>query len=508
MLSPLSLTFLSILLILVASRFARSLIWVPWSIERRLRRQGVRGPSRHPISGNAGDIRRLIAAANKAKPIHGDFDHGGVVGPVLPHYELWTRLYGKTFLFWFGSKPRLVVREPELIKEVMLDRAGSFERVRFNPLSKHLFGEGLVGLDGAKWVQHRRVISPAFNIERVKGWVPAIVTSTLKMLEGWGRDSEGREFELDMHKELHNFTADVISRVAFGSCFEEGKQIFQMQEEQMHLVSIALRSIYIPGFRFLPTKRNRKRWQLDKEIRRLLRNLIEANGEASENSKNLLGLMISANKCQEDEKDQMTIDDIIDECKTFYFAGKDTTANLLTWALLLLALHQDWQRKAHEEIFQVCGSHHEPPNADHLSHLKILGMIINETLRLYPPAVFLMRQTTKDVRLGGLEIPSGTQLYMPTIAVHRDTQIWGEDAHRFDPSRFIEQRMHLASFFPFGLGQRICVGQNLALVEAKIALVMVLQRFSLAISPSYVHAPMLLLTLQPQFGAQILLRKI
>ncbi|KAK1322935.1 hypothetical protein QJS10_CPA02g01064 [Acorus calamus] len=275
------------------------------------------------------------------------------------------------------------------------------------------------------------------------------------MLEGWGRGSKCREFELDVHKELHNFTADVISRVAFGSCFEKGKQIFQMQEEQMHLVSIALRSIYIPGFRFLPTKRNRKRWQLDKEIRRLPRNLIEANGEASENSKNLLGLMISSNKSQEDKKDRMTIEDIINECKTFYFAGKDTTANLLTWALLLLVLHQDWQRKAREEIFQVCGGHHEPPNADHLSHLKIvglLGMIINETLRLYPPAVFLMRQTTKDVRLGGLEIPSDTQLYMPTITVHRDTQIWGEDAHRFDPSRFIEQRMHLASFFPFGLG--------------------------------------------------------
>lgn len=136
-------------------------------------------------------------------------------------------------------------------------------------------------------------------------------------------------------------------------------------------------------------------------------------------------------------------------------------------------------------------------------------MVLKETLRLYPLAVALLRLATKDTKLGTLDIPAGTQLYIPTIAIHHDAEVWGADASEFNPLRFAEGKVHhLGSFIPFGLGPTICVGQNLALVEAKVALAMILQRFEFVVSPSYVHAPMLLLTLQPQFGAQVLFRKI
>lgn len=124
--------------------------------------------------------------------------------------------------------------------------------------------------------------------------------------------------------------------------------------------------------RFIPTKNNQKRWRLNREIRGSLRKLIEINREECENSKNLLGLMISANKAEGEEK--MGIEEIIDECKTFYFAGKETTADLLTWSVLLLAFHQDWQNKAREEVNQVC-SDREFPSADELGNLKIVSLI-------------------------------------------------------------------------------------------------------------------------------------
>lgn len=135
-------------------------------------------------------------------------------------------------------------------------------------------------------------------------------------------------------------------------------------------------------------------------------------------------------------------------------------------------------------------------------------MIVNETLRLYTPAVLLNRQTSKTVKLGSLDIPAATELLVPLSAVHHDTEIWGEDVNEFNPLRFLETRRHLASFFPFGIGTRNCPGQNLAVAETKLVLAIIIRHYSFAVSPTYVHAPKLSINLEPQFGAQILFRAL
>ncbi|XBJ25469.1 hypothetical protein VPH35_003117 [Triticum aestivum] len=355
--------------------------------------------------------------------------------------------------------------------------------------SSSAFGEGLVGLTGEKWAHHRRVISPAFNMERVKVWIPEMSAIASSMLDKWAvQGGTHTEFEIDASKKFQTLSSDVISCVAFGSSYEEGKRVFQLQEEQIKLALLAMRTFYFPGFRFVPTKKNRRRHSLNQEIRSSLRKLIETNGRKCEDSKNLLGLMLSASKT--DNGFKMGIEEIIDECKTFYFAGKETTANLLTWATLLSALHKEWQDKARDEVHQV-------------------NMVLKETLRLYPPALSLSRTATKDVKLGKPDIPAGMQLNLPLVDIHHDVDIWGADAEEFDPSRFADDKSyHLGAYFPFGIGPAICVGQNIAMVEAKLVIAMVLQRFVIDVSPSYVHAPMMVMTLQPQYGAQVLVRKI
>uniref|UniRef100_A0A452Z342 Cytochrome P450 n=1 Tax=Aegilops tauschii subsp. strangulata TaxID=200361 RepID=A0A452Z342_AEGTS len=391
-------------------RVLRALVWAPHRLERRLRRQGIRGPPRSLISGNGADYGALVAAA-QSRPL-ASFHHA-IVGRVAPHYREWAARYGRPFVFWFGPRSWLVFSSPEVAKAALNDSTGTFDKAGngggSNPLARQLIGEGLVGLTGEKWAHHRRVISPAFNMERVKGWIPEMSAIASSMLDKWEvQGGTHTEFEIDASKEFQTFSSDVISRVAFGSSYEEGKRVFQLQEEQIKLALLAMRTFYFPGFRFVPTKKNRRRHSLNQEIRSSLRKLIEINGRKCEDSKNLLGLMLSASKT--DNEFKMGIEEIIDECKTFYFAGKETTANLLTWATLLLALHKEWQDKAHGEVYQVCGKH-KHPNAENLSSLKIVNMVLKETLRLYPPALFINRTVTRDVKLGKLDIPADGKSY-------------------------------------------------------------------------------------------------
>lgn len=139
-------------------------------------------------------------------------------------------------------------------------------------------------------------------------------------------------------------------------------------------------------------------------------------------------------------------------------------------------------------------------------------MILHEVLRLYPPAITMTRAVRKETKIGDISFPAGVDLVLPVLQVHHDHELWGEDAEQFNPERFeggvSKATKNTSIFFPFGGGPRLCIGYNFALLEAKLALSLILQRFWFELSPSYAHAPYTLLTLQPQHGAQIILHKL
>ncbi|XP_048441392.1 cytochrome P450 CYP72A219-like isoform X2 [Pyrus x bretschneideri] len=348
--------------------------------------------------------------------------------------------------------------------------------------------------------------------------LPAFYLSSSEMIKEWESLvlKEG-SCELDVRPCLENLTADMISRSAFGSSYKEGRKIFQLLREQAQLVTKVIQNVYIPGWRFVPTKMNKKMKGIDKEIRGLLMGIINKREEgirAGEATKDdLLGNLMESNlkEIKEHGNDKtvgMSMDDVIEECKLFYFAGQETTSLLLVWTMVLLGQNQIWQDRAREEVLQVFGSN--KPDFDGIIRLKVVTMILHEVLRLYPSPL-LVRTTSKTTELRNFSLPAGVEVALPLLLIHHDRELWGDDAQEFKPERFSEgvakTTKNKFTYFPFSGGPRVCIGQNFAMVEAKLAISLILQHFTFELSPSYAHAPSAKINLHPQFGAHIILHK-
>ncbi|XP_066309237.1 cytochrome P450 CYP72A616-like [Miscanthus floridulus] len=500
-------------------RLLNKLWWEPRRLERALRAQGLRGTSYRFLTGDLKEFGRLNQEA-WARPLPlGCHD---IVPRVTPFLSNNVREHGKACFSWFGPIPNVTITDPALVRDVLSNKFGHFQKPQFPALTK-LLSDGLTSHEGEKWVKHRRILNPAFHLEKLKLMLPAFSACCEELVSRWAQQSLGSDgsCELDVWPELQALTGDVISRTAFGSSYLEGRRIFELQSEQAERFVGAIQKIAIPGYMYLPTKNNRRMRQINKEVNSILRGLIgkrmqamKEEGESS-TSDDLLGLLLESNARHADENGGqstlgMTIEDVIEECKLFYFAGMETTSVLLTWTMVLLSMHPEWQDRAREEVTGLFGRN--KPEYEGLSRLKTVNMILYEVLRLYPPAVVFSRKTYKEMKIGDVTIPAGAIIELPVLFMHHDPDTWGNDVHDFKPERFAEgvskASKEPGAFLPFGWGPRICIGQNFALLEAKMALCMILQRFEFELAPSYTHAPHTVMTLHPMHGAQMKLRAI
>nr|KYP40612.1 Secologanin synthase [Cajanus cajan] len=498
-----------------------SLVLRPRSLRAKLQRQGIQGPPPHFYLGNIPQIKTLLLQVQSA-PTTQVKDKEQDVSPshawpltVFPHVQKWIKQYGSMYLFSSGNDQWLMVADIEMVKEIIMYTSLNLGKPTY--LSKDLgplLGQGILASSGQIWAHQRKIIAPELYLDKVKAMVNLIVESTNVTLRSWEArlESEGDISEIKVDEDLRSLSADIIARACFGSNYIEGKEIFSKLRDVQKLLSKVHAGI--PGSRYLPNKSNRQLWRLEKEINSKILKLIKQRQEETHEQDLLQMILEGAKNCEGSDgffSNSISRDRfMIDNCKNIFFAGYETTAITASWCLMLLATHQDWQDRARAEVLQVCGK--SAPDATMLKSLKTLTMVIQETLRLYSPQAHVVRTAFQDINLKGMLIPKGMNIQIPIPLLNQDPQLWGPDAHKFNPERFAKGAIGACKvpqlYIPFGIGPRVCVGQHLAMTELKEILSLILSKFRFSLSSSYCHSPAYHLVIEPAHGVVLKMSKI
>lgn len=503
--------------------------WDPASLSHSLLRAGLVVLPYSPIVGSVSELKRLRdAVASIVLPSASDHH---IAPLVLPFYTRISSQAGLPFVYWWGTQPRLVLSDPDDIKQILSSRFKDYKRstITYKFLGR-LLGIGLLTSEGKDWHNQRSILRHAFFPEKLNGMVDAMATCAMAMVKTWEKivEQEGGQAEVEVAHYIKDTMADIIARTSFGSSYEKGKAVF---EKQAQLVELMMQDMVanstIPGYKRIPTRMNLRCWKLEKSIQKDLEEIVEARRRAAKSGaaggnggygEDLLGLMLGSEEQIDAKRMRLSSRQVVDECKTFFFAGHETTSHLLAWSMVLLGHYSDWQERARQEVLsELAGL---PPAAHHLPKLKILGTIFYETLRLYPPIPELGprveasndRKSLHLKSMKGMQVPKGMSFAIPLLFLHRDKDLWGDDADEFNPERFdagiTKACKHPCAYLPFSFGPRTCIGQNFALMEAKVLLATLLQHFRFCLSPGYKHAPIAVITVRPKYGVPIILESL
>ncbi|XP_068668832.1 cytochrome P450 714C2-like [Aristolochia californica] len=485
----------------------------PQRIRRKQEKQGIYGPRPSFFLGNIPDIKKIQAKTVRARPEPGGQLSHDYYRTMFPHLEEWKRIYGPVFTFSIGVVPILHIADTELAKDLIQMKTIDLGKTPYLRKNRGaMLGNGVMASSGDIWLHQRKIIAPEFFMDKIKGMTDMMLESLKTLTDGWEKrvDSASGVVDMNVDSDLRTYTADVISKACFGSSFNEGKEIFSQLKTLQIALSKQTGDIGIPGLRYIPNKSNREAWRLDREIRLSIMKVIkEREKRKVAVARDLLQIILNSVRDGHISK-RIARSFIIDNCKTVYFAGHETSATTVAWVLLLLAKHPEWQDRVRAEIREVCKG--LAPDADMISKLKVLTMILQETMRLYPVALLTQREARRDMKVGNLEIPKGLNIWIPTMDLHQNPKLWGPDALEFNPERFANGvsgacKLPLA-YIPFGVGPRICLGQHFAMVQLKIVLSVVLSKFAFYPSPTYRHAVAYRLVLGPEDTVNLIVKRI
>ncbi|KAG8390195.1 hypothetical protein BUALT_Bualt01G0058300 [Buddleja alternifolia] len=507
-------------MILVFVYFFKILWLNPWQIRRKLQVQGIKGPKPSLLYGNVWEMQKIQASVMEKTANNEEFVAHDYTSTLFPYFEQWRKEYGSVYTYSTGKKQHLYINHPELVKE--MNHCISSDLGKPSYITRRLapmLGNGILRSNGHIWAQQRKIVAPQFFMDKVKGMVGLMMESAESLTRKWERCIEsqgGKIAEIRAEEDLRSVSADVISKACFGSSYFKGKAIFSKLRTLQKLVSnqTLLFGSY-NAFGLVSSGQQKKIDDLEKEIESLIWKAVDKRKiDSDDENKDLLQQILEG---AIDIHDHDRVDDkdsskrfIVDNCKNIYFAGHESTAVAASWCLMLLALHPQWQARIRAEMGRVCEETGRL-DSDCLHKLKTVTMVIQEVLRLYPPAAFVSREALQETKIGHITVPKGVCLWTLIPTLHRDPHIWGSDVNEFKPERFADGIFNACKlpqvYIPFGLGPRLCLGRNFALVQLKIVIALIVSKFTFSLSPKYRHCPAYRMIVEPGEGVHLLIRR-
>jgi cytochrome P450 len=397
----------------------------------------------------------------------------------LRYFLEWTGRYGGVVRFRLARQVVHLVTEPAGIKHVLQTNFQNYYKGFAYDKLGPILGRGLATSNGADWQRQRSLAQPAFHRGRIESFANVMVETTHERIADWAARSQAQP--LCMSDELRGLTMSVVSKTLLGSDVTDprgavGQALVVMLREAYRRVVTPFR---VPDF--IPTPGNVRFNRAVSVLDGLVRDTIRARRQERSHADDLLGMLMAAR--EEATAEGLSESQLIDEVKTIFFAGHETTALVLGWTLYLLSIHPEIEKRVCAELEGELGG--AAATLESLGRLTYLDRVLSEATRLYPPTWVFARDARKADEIAGHPIPAGSTILISPFASHHNPRYW-RNPEGFDPERFSERNAGAIvphTFLPFGAGPRHCIGSHFALLEMKAILATVLQKYELHLAP-------------------------
>ena len=415
----------------------------------------------------------------------------------LGYLQQLQRTYGNMATIYAGKSPIVLFFRPEHVRYVLTENPRNFTNREVAKNLGELLGDGLLTIDGETHRQQRRMVQPAFHKRRVESYADIMVKHTLDMLENW---HEGEK--IDVTRAMQELTLRIVAKCLFNvdlsnSVGDLGSSFNAMISNPVSLLE-GFFGLHIDK----PFTSYGRRMAAKRTLDKFIYQLIEQRRADKQDVGDVLSMLLMTHEGE----DTLTDTQIRDHIMTFVAAGHETTSLALTWTFYLLSEYPAACEKLLNELQSVLGN--DTPTIDNIGKLPYLEWVLNESMRLYPPAWTQGRRAIDAFDLDGYHFPAGTVLLFSQWVVHRLPDIW-EAPTEFRPERWdpaAEQKIPQWAYFPFGGGPRICIGMPFAQLEAKLLLATILQHYRLQLVPGYRLQLVPLVTLRPRHGVPMTIK--